>query len=227
MKFKSSIYTQVSGSVGGVTYAHNQGGLYARARSIPTNPNSAQQQVLRNAMGALAAAWNQTLTGAQRTGWETFAANVPLVDALGDSRTVSGKAWYIKANSLRLQASVTRIDAPPSLFEMATLTLPVFTITAAGTTASMAYTNTDGWAGEVGGYLLVYASRPQNASRNFWNGPYRFAGKVSGAATPPTSPATITLPFASGPTGSKQFFRVVAVRADGRPSATFRIAGTV
>lgn len=227
MRFKSSVYTQVSGSVGGLTYSHNQGGMYVRSRTVPVNTNSAQQQVLRNAMGQLAAAWNQTLTVAQRTGWETFAANTPLVDALGDSRTVSGKAWYIKANSLRLQAGVSRIDTPPTLFEMATLTLPTFTITAAGTTASMAFTNTDAWAGEAGGYLLVYASRAQNASRNFWNGPYRYAGKVTGAATPPTSPATITLPFASGPTGSKQFFRVVAVRADGRPSATFRITGTV
>jgi hypothetical protein len=227
VKFKSSIYTQASGSVGGLTYAHNQGGMYARARSIPVNTNTAQQQVLRNAMGTLASAWNTTLTGAQRTGWETFAANVPVVDSLGDSRTISGKAWYIKANSIRIQAGVARVDAPPTLFEMAVLSLPVFTITAAGTTASMAFTNTDGWAGEVGGYLLVYASRAQNATRNFWNGPYRFAGKVSGAGTPPTTPATITLPFASGPTASKQFFRVVASRADGRPSATFRIAGTV
>ena len=227
MKFKSSVYTSVSGSIGGLTYAHNQGGLYARARSIPVNTNSAQQQVIRNAMGVLAARWNQTLTVAQRTGWETFAANVPIVDTLGDSRTISGKAWYIKANTLRIQAGVTVVDAPPTLFEFATLSLPSFVITPASTTASMSFTNTDAWAGEVGGYLLVYGSRAQNASRNFWNGPYRYAGKVSGAATPPTSPATITLPFASGPTGSKQFFRVVAVRADGRPSATFRLASTV
>jgi hypothetical protein len=46
---------------------------------------------------------------------------------------------------------------------------------------------------------------------------------VNGAATPPTSPATITLPFVTGPALSKLFMKVVAVRADGRPSSPFRI----
>lgn len=226
MKFSSQIYTAVSGSIGGVTYAHNQGGMYARGRAVPTNPNTAQQQVMRNAMGALTTAWLSVLTALQRTGWSTFAANVPLTDALGQARTIPPLSWYIKVNSLRLQTALTRIDAPPTVFELATMTLPVPTIVAAGTTVSVAFTNTDAWAGEVGGALLVYASRPQNATKNFFAGPYRFAGKISGAVSPPTSPAVITLPFSIGPTGSRMMFKFVAVRADGRPSAVFRVVAT-
>lgn len=226
MKFNSLVYGAVSGSIGGITYAHNQGGMYARARAVPTNPNTAQQQVMRNAIGALTTAWLSTVTALQRTGWATFAANVPVLDTLGQARTISALSWYIKANSLRLQVGLTRIDAPPTIFELATMTLPVPTIVAAGTTVSVAYTNTDGWAGEVGGSLLVYASRPQNATKNFFAGPYRFAGRVNGAVSPPTSPAVITLPFSIGPAGSKMMFKFVAVRADGRPSATFRVTAT-
>ncbi len=226
MKFSSTIYAAVSGSIGGITYAHNQGGMYARARAVPTNPNTAQQQVMRNAMGNLTTAWLTVLTAAQRTGWSTFAANVPVLDALGQSRTIPPLSWYVKANSLRLQVGLTRIDAPPVIFELATMTLPVPTIVAAGTTVSVAFTNTDGWAGEVGGALLVYASRPQNATKNFFAGPYRFAGRVNGAGTPPTSPAVITLPFTIGPTGSRMMFKFIALRADGRPSAVFRVVAT-
>lgn len=226
MKFSSLVYAAVSGSIGGITYAHNQGGMYSRARAIPTNPNTVQQQALRNAVGQLTTAWSQTLDDAQRAAWATFAANVPLLDALGQSRTISALAWYVKANSLRLQSGLSRIDDGPVVYELATLTLPVVALTASGTTASLTFTNTDDWANEVGGALLVYASRAQSGTINFFNGPYRYAGRVNGAASPPTSPATITLPFVTGPAGSKQFFRIVAVRADGRPSSPFRIYDT-
>jgi len=223
VKFSSQVYSAVSGSIGGITYAHNQGGMYARARAVPTDPNTVQQQALRNAMGQLSTAWFATLTQAQRDAWAVFATNVPLIDSLGQSRTIPPLSWYQKANSIRLQSGLGRIDAGPVIYELATLTLPVVTLTPAGSTASMAFTNTDLWANEVGGALLVYASRPQNVTINFFKGPYRFAGRINGAASPPTSPQVITLPFVSGPAGSKQFFKVIAVRADGRPSATFRI----
>lgn len=226
MKFSSQVYAAVSGSIGGITYAHNQGGMYARARAVPTNPNSAQQQVMRNAIGALTTSWLAVLTAAQRTGWSTFAANVPVLDTLGQARTIPPLSWYIKANSLRLQVGLSRIDNAPGIYELATMTLPVPTIVAAGTTVSVAFTNTDAWAGEVGGALLVYASRPQNATKNFFVGPYRFAGRINGAVSPPTSPAVVTLPFTIGPAGSKMMFKFIAVRADGRPSATFRVTAT-
>lgn len=227
MKFKSPVYSQASGSIAGLTYSHNKGGMYARARSIPTNGRSAQQQAIRNAITTLATRWGQTLTAGQRTAWETFAANVPITDTLGEPRNVTGLDWYVKANSYRIQSGVAVVDAGPVVFEMATATLPVPTIVAAGTTSSVAYTNTDAWAGEVGGYMLVYASRAQNGSINSSAGiSYRYAGKVSGAGTPPTSPAVITLPFSIGPAGSKMFFRFVALRADGRPSGPFRNTGT-
>lgn len=223
MKFTSLVYAAASGSAGGLTYSRNSSGMYVRARAVPVNVNSAQQQVLRNAMSSLTTAWLTTVTALQRTGWATFAANVPWVDALGASHNLSAINWYVKMNSLRAQSGLTRIDAPPTIFELGTLTPPVPTIVAAGTTASIAYTNTDSWAGEVGGALLVYASRPQNATKNFFSGPYRYAGKVAGAGTPPTSPFVATLPWSIGPAGSKMFFRFVSVRADGRPSASFRV----
>lgn len=227
MKFKSQLVTQASGSIGGLTGSHNIGGMYFRARSIPVNGRTAFQQTVRNAVSSLSTRWLSTLTAAQRTGWATFAANVPITDTLGEARNVTALDWYIKANVLRIQASVAVIDAPPGIFELATATLPVPTITAAGTTVSVAFTNTDAWANEAAGYMLCYASRPQNATINSSAGiSYRFAGKITGAATPPTTPQVITLPFASGVTGSKQFFRFVAIRADGRPSGPFRTTGT-
>lgn len=227
MKYKSPLLSQGSGTMAGSVWSHNKGGNYIRNWRSPTNPNSAFQVAMRDYLSQLSTYWGQTLTSVQRAAWATFAGNVSWVDALGQSINLDGRNWFIKTQSIRLQAGVAIVPAAPTIFQMATLTLPVPTITAAGTTVSVAFTAGDAWANEAGGYLLVFASRAMNASVNYFNGPYRFAGKITGAASPPSSPSVVNLPFPSGPTGSKQFFRFVAVRADGRPSPSFRVAGTV
>lgn len=230
MKFASPVYSKASGSIAGITYSHNKGGLYTRARATPVNTFSAFREAVKDNVAILATLWSNTLTVAQRTAWGVFATNVTAVNALGASINLSAINWYIKFNAYRLQASVARVDTAPVVFELASLTLPVPTITALGTTASIAYTvtaGTDDWAREAGGYLLVYASRPFSPGRAQQKGGFRYAGKVTGAATPPTSPAVVTLPFASGPSGSKQEFQFVAVRADGRSSPVFPVVGTV
>lgn len=218
MKFTSQLVAAASGSVSGLTASHNRGGQYFRARTIPVNPNTAQQQAVRDYLSQLQVRFSNTLTSAQRTGWQTYATNTPVTDALGKSITLTGQQMYVKCNVPRLQAGVAAIDVPPGLYGLAGLTLPVPTIVAAGTTVSVAFTNTDAWANEVGGYLLVYASRPFGNTVNYFKGPYRFAGKVAGAGTPPTTPAVITLPFVIGSATTKMGFRFAAVRADGRPS---------
>ena len=46
----------ISGSVGGTVFSRNKGGAYMRNRSIPVNPQSAAQVVVRAAMAFLTAA---------------------------------------------------------------------------------------------------------------------------------------------------------------------------
>jgi len=226
VKFKSPIISQGSGKIGGAVYSHNSSGNYIRNWRSPVNSNTAQQQAIRNYLSQLATAWASTLTAAQRLAWEVVGQNMTWINPLGESIKLSGRNWFIKVNTQRLQAGLAVITAAFTVFDLATFTLPVPTVVAAGSSVSMAFTNTDSWAGEVGGAMLVWASRPQNATINFFAGPYRFAGKISGAVSPPTSPSVITLPFVIGPVGSKIFFRVAVVRADGRPSPTFRVVGT-
>lgn len=226
VKFLSDRMTSASGSIGGTTFSHNRGGLYTRARRKPVNPQTSFQNGVRNTLGALQAMY-PTLSAVARNAWYVYSENMTFPNALGLQINYSAQNCYVMLNSPRIQGGLSRIDVAPTIFELATLTPPVPTITAGGSTVSVAYTNTDGWANEVGGALLVYASKPQNITINFFDGPYRFAGKVSGAATPPTSPAVITLPFVTGPTGSKQMFKFVAVRADGRISSAFRVTASI
>lgn len=223
MLFKGSFVTAASGKAGGVIASHNASGQYLRQFTVPTNPQTAFQLTVRNAMSALVSRWANTLTAAQRAAWSVYATNVSSTNALGDQINYSGINWYCACNVPRVQSGLSVIDTCPGVYNLATLSPPVATIVAAGTTASIAFTNTDAWANEVGGALLIYSSRPQSPAINFFKNPYRYAGKISGAASPPTSPfVTPTLPFPIGPAGSKMFFKFVAVRADGRISSPFR-----
>jgi hypothetical protein len=226
VKFKSALVTQVSGSTGGATFAHNAGGLYVRARSIPTNPASAYQVAVRGILTGLSQAWSATLTSAQRLAWSVYAANVPLTDKLGDVRSVSGIAMFNRSNAARLQAGLSQVAAAPTTFNLGSFTAPVVTASHTSSIVSVAFTNTDSWATAAGGALIVYTSKPQSAGINYFKGPYRFAHTILGAGTAPTSPATFTSPFVLA-SGQSLFFKVVCVQADGRTSSPFRGSCTV
>lgn len=86
--------SQLSGSVGGVTYSHNRYGAYKRARSLPVNPDTGNQQAIRAALAAVSTAW-RSLTGAQRAGWNQYAETLSRLNALGDPITLSGQAAFV------------------------------------------------------------------------------------------------------------------------------------
>jgi hypothetical protein len=227
MKFKSQVYTQASGSIGGVTYSHNQGGMYTRGRAIPVNANTSQQQVVRNIMATLTALWVQTLTQAQRDAWATYSLNVPIPDSLGEPRDIGGLAMYARCNIPRLQAGgLARVDIAPTVFTLGSLSAIGTTADVSAQTTSTTYNNTDGWATVAGGALLLYQSRANSPATNYFKGPYRLAGLVLGAATPPTSPVVLPaiFPFALG---NRVFMQARATFADGRLSSPFRVSSIV
>lgn len=225
MKIKSALITQMSGSVGGMTGAHNRGGLYLRARSIPVNTNTSFQQTVRNLMSQLTARWVNTLTAAQRLSWQAYAELTPLVDSLGEARTIPPLSMYVRSNIARAQAGQTIIDDGPTTYGLPTLSPVTATFDATADEVDVAFTNTDTWANDDAGALAVFVSRPQNVTINYFKGPYRFAGVVQGdAVTPPTSPATFALPFPVA-AGNKVFAQVRALDPDGRVSSPFRVGG--
>jgi len=222
MKFKSPMFSQASGSIAGTTFAHNRGGLYVRARSIPTNPNTTFQQAVRTTFGLLSNLWLNTLTEAQRAGWDNYASLVLIPDSLGEPRNVGGVGMYQRSNTPRIQAGLPRIDDAPSIFNLGDYTAPAIVSITAPTSISLSFDDTDGWANTDDAGMIVLASRGQNASRNFFKGPYRFAGVILGdSVTPPTSPAAITSPFPLV-AGQRQFIQVRVTQGDGRLATPFR-----
>lgn len=226
MKFSSPIISAGSGSLAGITASRNRGGNYFRARAIPTNPNSQQQQTVRSNMADMVAYWTTTLTQAQRDAWATYAANVPVIDKLGAPIFLTGQNMFVRSNLGGISGGATVVEDAPTVFNLGGFTAPsIASASAGGADLDLNFENTDEWANEDDARMVVYISRQQNPGINYFKGPYRVAGVILGdATTPPTSPATITLPFAVAQ-GNRLFVKVNVVRADGRYSTPWR--GTV
>ena len=218
MKFKSAIITQGSGSLGGMTLSRNKGGMYLRARAIPTNPGSSAQTLVRNAMTEASTAWADTLTQTQRDAWDNYAFNTPVTNVLGDPLTLSGQQMYNRCNVPRIAQSATRVDDGPVVFGLPTATLSAFTATPApsGYTWGIDFDDQEAWANEDDAFIFVQTSRAQKQSINFFKGPFRNSGNIAGdSQTPPTSPGAGSSPFAAV-VDDKVFGRFTVSRADGR-----------
>jgi hypothetical protein len=215
MKFSSQILQQASGSVGGATYSHNKGGMYIRQKGLVKNPNTPQQQAVKAAFTTLTQAWSTTLTAAQRTAWTVYAKNVPMLNALGQTKIIPAMSMYVRCNTPRLQAGLAVVNAGPTIFALGSLTSPAITACSA-TASTISFTNTDGWATTSGGALLTYSSKPQNPGKTFFKGPFQYSGKINGStATPPTSPKNVALPFPTV-SGQQIFQKFQGTQADGR-----------
>jgi hypothetical protein len=188
---------QRSGKQGGVVFSHNAGGPYVRNRAIPVNPQTDRQVAVRNATRALSIAWGLALTANQRAAWDVYAAAIPWFNRLGQAITLKGLNMYVRSNVARLVDKLTRIDDAPTDFFLAPAELQLaVTATEAAQTLDVGFDDTAGWANEDDAFQWVYVGRPQNASRNFFKGPFRLAGTIAGdSITPPTSPDTIASPW--------------------------------
>ena len=218
MKFKSSTLTQVSGSIGGLTFAHNQAGMYIRGRGLPANPATPAQETIRNAMSAAQTAW-KNLSSAVRSGWAAYALNTPITNPLGDPAKLSGLAMYLRQYVLRAQTGQTQITTNPTSNGLSNLSALTVSQHLTQDAVDIVFNNTNAWATTTGGFLAVYQSAPKGPTNNFFKGPYKFLGVLPGnTATPPTSPffATSLYPLESG---QRYFFRAIAVDATGRLSA--------
>lgn len=214
---------QMSGSIAGNTHARNRFGNYMRARTKPVNPRSARQSFARAVIMMLAEQWREDpMTDAIRTAWQTYANSVNWNNKLGESVTLTGFNHFIRSNAAILRAGGTIVTAGPTDLGLPAGD-PAFAVTGSAGDAklSIAFDDTFDWLDEDGGYLSVEMGEPQNPTRNFFGGPWRFADSVDGdSVTAPTTPTEIDPPFTLTE-GQKIWARASIIRADGRMSTKF------
>jgi hypothetical protein len=214
---------QMSGSIAGNTHARNRYGNYMRARTKPTNPNTAAQQAVRNAVAALSVLWSTTLTAAQRAAWKLYGDSVEMKNKLGETIHLSGFNHYIRSNSVLSRFGIAEVNDGPVIFELpATDPLFAISISEAAGVASITFDDAQAWAGEDDAYMFLLQGQPQNPQRNFFGGPWRWTHNISGdTAAPKTSPqltGVLTFPVSEG---QRVWMQARIIRADGRLSTPF------
>ena len=138
---------QLSGAAGSTVASHNRYASYFRTRTIPTNPLSARQLVVRQFFGANSQDW-RNLTESQRVAWSDLALSVPVINAQGNPVILAGNAFFQKINIQRSTigfaplTDAPALDSPPNLTSMSA----VATV-AAGGTMELTYVPVGGVAG--------------------------------------------------------------------------------
>jgi hypothetical protein len=114
-KFVSQVYSEIRGSVNGVTYARNRFGLYARSKASPVQPRTPAQSERRAQLTVLSQRW-RTLDESLRAEWRALADELTRSDALGLTYRLSGLQAYLQFNLWRALLGLAPQDnAPPQL----------------------------------------------------------------------------------------------------------------
>jgi hypothetical protein len=214
---------QMSGSIAGNTFARNRYGNYARAKTKPINPRTTLQSKVRSCLADLTDLWSQDLLTAQRTSWNLYASSVAMKNKLGEVVYLSGFNHFIRSNMLLNIAGLPMIGDGPTVFELPEAD-PLFAVNISHGTQliSITFDATGDWDNETGGRLYVGMGSPQNPQRNFFNGPWRLAGVLSGVTGAPiASPQTMPTVFHAS-VGQRVWCYARIQRADGRLSEPFR-----
>lgn len=215
----------IRGSIGGTVFSRNRYGNYTRNRTVPINPGSSFQQKIRSAISQVRDAWYNTLSAAQRTDWATYANNVPVQNRLGQTINLTGYNMFCRSALAQVYNDITMLTDAPTVFALAEQdeTLAIVCSEAAQTIA-VTFDDDAEWCDEDDAALLIYASRPQNLTVNFFRGPFRLAGQILGnSVTPPATGDTVNAPFAFVE-GQKVFVQARILRGDGRLSEPFRVS---
>lgn len=207
--------SEIRGSIGGTVFARNKGGLYMRARTVGINPQSVRQVAVRSVFGDLAQAWSNVLTDAQRAAWELYAANVPLINALGEPRNVSGQNMFIRSNALLIDTAQTQVNDAPTNFTVGPTLTPTFSLDAAADTFDI--TDLGAYSPDSAGInVLVAMGTPQNGGVNFFKSPFRkaYGANIDDTTNPvPIADIAASFPFEAG---QAVFLRTANVTPDGR-----------
>lgn len=202
--------SEIRGSSNGVTFSRNRFGQYIRQRSVPVNPQSSRQAVVRGRFSDLATRYRDVLTPAQRSAWELYASNTSWLNKLGQSVYLTAQNQFIRSNLVALAGGLTPYDDAPTEFGIPDQETD-WTPTASEATQliSVAFTFDTSTDDQL---WVFYMGKPRSASRVFYAGPWRYIGNITGDnASPPASPQTFSVAW---PIAENQLLTVYCRRLD-------------
>lgn len=150
-----------SGSWAGNTHSHNRAGQYRRNRRSPVQPvGTGRRAFIRSTFGAASTSWGG-LTDAQRNAWDSFAADHPVVDSLGQSLVLTGAQMLNRVYVSCLNVGLSAPTVPPTILDVPDLSGAVVTFSVATGVSISGITGIDA------AMIAVAFSRPMSPGRTF------------------------------------------------------------
>jgi len=189
-KFVSQVYSEIRGSVNGVTYARNRYGLYARSKASPVQPRTPAQSERRAQLTVLSQRW-RTLPESNRAEWRALADELTRSDALGLTYRLSGLQAYLQMNLWRALLRLAPQDnPPPQLAAPNPVTISNVVYDATNESLDIVFTPTP-----YAGALAIWATAPFSRGINFV-APSRY--RILTVIRPTAFGGTIASPFGIG-----------------------------
>lgn len=184
VKFGGGI-VKMSGSIAGNTFARNRFGDYVRSWKNPVNPRSTRQESIRAIVSYLSEYWHQELDAGERGLWETYAAAVAMKNKLGDTIYLTGFNHFIRSVSARMMFHPGAANHAPDVLSLPEKDPDL--VCSEEDIAGQTFTFTNNAAlfaanGDQFVNLFIYQGKPQLATRNFFDGPWRYIGGFDVAA---------------------------------------------
>ena len=107
-----AMVSQASGRIGGTIFSRNRGGAYVRNGSIPTTVTTPFAQLIKSVTAAQSQAW-AGLDAAVQEQWREWATQNPVINRLGQSRTLSGHQAFVQINGRLVYAGFAALVSPP------------------------------------------------------------------------------------------------------------------
>lgn len=141
-----AMVSQASGRIGGTIFSRNRGGAYCRNGSIPTTVTTPAAQLIKAITAAQSQAW-AGLDEVVREQWREFATQNPVINRLGQSRTLSGHQAFVQTNARLVYGGFDALESPVLGAAPAPFIPGAVTFTPGTSTLTVAYTPTPAPAG--------------------------------------------------------------------------------
>ena len=136
-----AMVSQASGRIGGAIFSRNRGGAYVRNGSIPTTVTTPAAQSVKAILAAQSQAWG-ALDPEVKEQWREWATQNPVINRLGQSRTLSGHQAFVQLNARLTYAEFDALVSPPFAPPPAPVIPGAITFTDAPLALTVAYTPT-------------------------------------------------------------------------------------
>jgi len=216
---------QLSGRVGGIVFSRNRGGDYVRNGPSPTNPKTAYQVAVRNALALASTRWNDMSADA-RASWKGWAQNNPVQNRIGETIRLQGNAAFVELNSRLAYLGTAVVDTPPAVSAPAPLLTLAATFDIGAGDFQLTYTATPLAAGMklwVLGCLVTSAgiSNVNNRLRHFYT-------SAAAAESPAAIETAFSARFGAPVVGQYVFIRAgVLDGTNGQLSSMLEVSGIV